>query len=118
MKLNSQISNVTKCQVNEKQNSVQEEEEEEEGQEEEEPEDVFRSIQQSVDDDDAARLSTLLIRTGLIGDKDADDNAALYLRLLKTLSQAKQRHIRTTNSVRIFSRSFTTGFQMNEFIFN
>lgn len=63
-------------------------------------EDVFRSIQQSVDTEDATQLSALLVRTGLIGEKDADENAALYLRLLKTLSQAKQRHIRITNSVK------------------
>ena len=63
-------------------------------------EDVFRSIQQSVDTEDATQLSALLVRTGLISEKDADENAALYLRLLKTLSQAKQRHIRITNSVK------------------
>lgn len=62
-------------------------------------EDVFRSIQQSVDDGDTLQLSALLIRTGLVGDSDADDSAALYLRLLKTLSLAKRRHIRITNSV-------------------
>ena len=61
--------------------------------------DIFVRIQQAVDGDDWHQLSTLLMHTGLIDRDAAEEHGPLYLRLLKTVSQAKQRHNHNTSPV-------------------
>lgn len=56
--------------------------------------DVVRLIQLAVDGDDCRRLATLLASVpGLVDQDPVEEQAPLYLRLMKTLSQAKRRSL-------------------------
>lgn len=48
-------------------------------------------IQQAVDSGDQMQLAVLLSTTGLLDNEPVEEQAPLYLRLLKTLSEAKRR---------------------------
>lgn len=53
--------------------------------------DIAQSIQRAVDGGDAIQLAVLLGSTGLTDQDPIEEQAPLYLRLLKTLSEAKRR---------------------------
>jgi hypothetical protein len=60
--------------------------------------DVVQAIQRAVDSGDAIQLAVLLGSTGLTDQDPVEEQAPLYLRLLKTLSEAKKRS-QDSNSV-------------------
>ena len=53
--------------------------------------DVADAIQQAVDDGDTNQLAIVLGSTGLVEQDPVEEQAPLYMRLLKTLSEAKKR---------------------------
>ena len=61
--------------------------------EELERDDTMRHIQRAVDGGDARQLAVLLSSTGLTDGDPVDEQAPLYLRLMKTLTEAKRRSL-------------------------
>jgi len=63
--------------------------------EEQGEEDTAQLIQRAVDNSDAMQLAVLLSSTGLVDNEPVEEQAPLYLRLLRTLSEAKRRSCST-----------------------